>query len=114
MSAPSLFGRRLREARETRKLSQSKLADLADVNAAVISHFETGVRAWPSAPNLIKLALALQVSTDWLLGLDEGFPYVNDERICELLDRLATSSSVRIGTVTAVLEAILDLPEKNT
>jgi transcriptional regulator with XRE-family HTH domain len=34
----------------------------------MISHFETGVRANASADNLVKLANALEVSIDYLLG----------------------------------------------
>lgn len=61
------FNYRLRMARESGGLSQSQLADKAGLTAAAISHFETGQRA-PSFENLRKLADALGISVDYLLG----------------------------------------------
>lgn len=61
------FPERLREARELRELSQVKLANRANLQASAVSHFETGVRK-PSFDNLRKLADALEVTTDYLLG----------------------------------------------
>jgi len=68
MSTPeSKFSARLRAARDLRGLSQSELADRAGLKPSAVSHFETGKRA-PSFDNLKKLADALEVSTDYLLG----------------------------------------------
>lgn len=61
------FPNRLREARERRKLNQGELADKAGFQASAISHFETGTRK-PSFDNLKRLADALDVTTDYLLG----------------------------------------------
>ncbi len=61
------FPDRLREARERRKLNQGELAEKAHLQASAISHFETGTRK-PSFDNLRKLADALKVTTDYLLG----------------------------------------------
>ena len=61
------FPQRLRTARVARSLSQSDLARRADLQASAISHFETGTRK-PSFDNLKRLADALRVTTDYLLG----------------------------------------------
>lgn len=67
-SSPSpAFQDRLRLAREARKLTQSELAEKAGFQPSAISHFETGGRT-PSFDNLKRLADALNVSTDYLLG----------------------------------------------
>ena len=67
-SVPSaVFPERLRSAREHRELSQGELAERARLQASAVSHFETGGRK-PSFDNLKKLADALNVSTDYLLG----------------------------------------------
>lgn len=50
-----------------RKLSQADLAARTGLQPAAISHFETGARR-PSFDNLQRLAAALDVSTDYLLG----------------------------------------------
>ena len=67
----SEFQDRLRKARESRGLTQADLAKKTGLQAAAISHFETGQRA-PSFDNLRKLSDALTVSIDYLLGrIDE-------------------------------------------
>ncbi|WP_434478888.1 helix-turn-helix domain-containing protein [Gemmatimonas sp.] len=71
MSEPSVFGRRLRQARDLRELTQAQLAEKSRVSAVMISHFETGVRPSASADNLVKLSNALEVSIDYLLGRTE-------------------------------------------
>lgn len=60
----------LRRIREQKNLSQSELGEKAGLQPAAISHFENGRRA-PSFANLRKLADALSVSIDYLLGREE-------------------------------------------
>lgn len=69
MSTPpvEVFEERLRAARESRGLSQGALAGRAGLQPSAVSHFETGTRK-PSFENLRRLADALRVSTDYLLG----------------------------------------------
>lgn len=71
MSASSpptdIFPERLRTAREYRGLSQSQVAERAQLQPSAISHFETGARK-PSFDNLRLLADTLDVTTDYLLG----------------------------------------------
>lgn len=71
MAEPSIFGQRLRSAREERDLTQEELGNQAGMSALMVSHFETGTRQKPSIENLIKLAKALHISTDYLLGRTE-------------------------------------------
>jgi transcriptional regulator with XRE-family HTH domain len=61
------FRERLREWRLKRGLTQEDLARKADVPTISVSHFETGHR-FPNAESLRRLADALGVSTDYLLG----------------------------------------------
>ena len=62
-----IFPARLRQARELRGLSQGELAVRAALQASAVSHFETGGRK-PSFDNLRRLADALDVTTDFLIG----------------------------------------------
>lgn len=63
-----LFPARLKHAREElRKINQEQLAEAAKLQSSAISHFETGKRK-PSFDNLKRLADALSVTTDYLLG----------------------------------------------
>ncbi len=61
------FNLRLLEARGLRKLSQGELAAKAGIPQSSVSQFEAGLRK-PSFENLRRLANALSVSTDYLLG----------------------------------------------
>lgn len=67
-----VFSARLRAAREKRGLTQSELAKRAGLQMSAISHFETGTRK-PSFDNLRRVADALDVTTDYLLGRTEEF-----------------------------------------
>lgn len=71
-SKPSeMFMQRLRAARELRQWSQSDLATHAGMPPSSIAHFETGTRK-PSFDTLRRLANALEVTTDYLLGRVES------------------------------------------
>ena len=61
------FRRNLRKIRELRGMTQAEMGTRAGVAAASISHFETGQRA-PALDTLVKLADALSVTVDALLG----------------------------------------------
>ena len=71
MAAPDLptdvFPERLRAARELRGWSQGDLASRCSMPTSSVGHFESGTRK-PSFDNLRKLANALEVTTDYLLG----------------------------------------------
>lgn len=61
------FAARLKAVRESRGLSQSDLAEKTGLQPSAVSHFETGGRS-PSFENLRRLADALSVTTDYLIG----------------------------------------------
>lgn len=62
-----IFKGRLKAARDLRGLSQGELAGKAGLPPSSIAHFEAGSRK-PSFDTLRKLANALEVTTDYLLG----------------------------------------------
>ena len=62
-----IFRERLKKARELRGWNQGELAEKADMPASSIAHFETGTRK-PSFESLRRLANALVITTDYLLG----------------------------------------------
>ena len=61
------FGETLRKIREDKGLSQVELAEKAGFQPSAVSHFESGRRS-PSFDNLKRLANALSVTIDFLLG----------------------------------------------
>ena len=82
-SGRKVFAERLRDARERlRGLTQAQLAEKTGLPSTSISHFENpeGTRK-PSFDNLRRLANALEVTTDYLLGRSNdhvGMPVAED------------------------------------
>lgn len=76
-----IFAQRLKEARDLRGLSQTELANKTGLQPSAVSHFETKTRK-PSFDNLRRLADALDVTTDYLLGR------VNDPQALGAADEL--------------------------
>ena len=65
-----LFGERLLEVRKNKKLSQDYLAKAIGVHAPVIGRYERG-EVKPSVEVAKKIAIALGVSLDYLVGNDD-------------------------------------------
>lgn len=65
------FGRKLRELRKQKNLTQKQLAALIGVKNSIISFYEVGDRI-PSPEIIIKLAAALNVTSDYLLGIQKN------------------------------------------
>lgn len=66
------IGRRVRDARDKKGISQEKLAELVDLSLSSISRLETG-RTMVSVEKLLRIADALNVGIDELLA---DFAYV--------------------------------------
>ena len=65
------FGKKIRQLRKEKNLTQKQLAALIGVKNSVISFYEVGDRL-PSPEVIRKLAIALHVSTDYLLGVEKN------------------------------------------
>jgi transcriptional regulator with XRE-family HTH domain len=61
-----LFGRRLRELRQSRNLTQEALAEAADLSGNYISDLELGLKV-PSLTIIVRLSQALDVAASDLL-----------------------------------------------
>ncbi|MDP8236989.1 MAG: helix-turn-helix transcriptional regulator [Candidatus Erginobacter occultus] len=63
-----LLGQRLKEAREKKGFNQKELADACHITQATISRLEQGKVNQLKSEALRRLALALGVTTDYLVG----------------------------------------------
>jgi len=97
------FGVNLQTLRELRKLTQLELGARASIAAASISHFETGQRS-PSLESLIKLADALSISVDALLGRS---PVETAAQVDPIFLRASKASAQTLDTVRRVTAALL-------
>lgn len=64
------IAKRLKQIRIENNLSQTELAKAINVDVSSISYWESG-RYEPKATYIYKLSKALQVSADYLLGLED-------------------------------------------
>ena len=103
----ALFPERLRSARDHRGLNQGELAKRSGLQATAISHFETGQRK-PSFDNLRRLADALDVTTDYLLGR------VNDFKALAGADKLHRHYNTLTSSDRDVADQFLELLANRT
>lgn len=64
------MGKRVRIRRKELRITQEKLAEIVDVSTSFIGHIERGTRKM-SVETLYSLCVALGVSADYLMGLEE-------------------------------------------
>ena len=65
------FPQRLKRARAMENWKQNELSYHAGINPSIIAHFEMGSRK-PSFENLKRISKALNVTSDYLLGLSNN------------------------------------------
>ena len=70
-SKPFDFGLCLRELRTAAKLTQSQLADRTGISRSTLYRYENSQNL-PDSDIIVRLALALHTTTDYLLGLDDA------------------------------------------
>ena len=83
------IGEHIRKSRQEARISQEELAEYAGISGSYISDIEAGKRNF-SVDVLMKIAEALQVSTDWILRADTpGTAAVLNRDIERILDGLS-------------------------
>jgi transcriptional regulator with XRE-family HTH domain len=101
------FGRRLRELRQSRGWTLAELAEKVGVQGSMVGNYERGIH-YPPIPTLVKLAHALEVSADRLLGIDEGkVDDIQDRRLYALFLEADRADLGKQGLVKQVLESLL-------
>ena len=96
-------GLRVAERRKHLGLTQESLAEKADVTTQFVSYAESGKRAM-RPENLLKLANALGVSTDYLLT-----GQIIDRDMLLLSDKLRTLSPTQFRIIEQIIEGCIEL-----
>jgi transcriptional regulator with XRE-family HTH domain len=93
------IGRRIKEARAKRGLTQEQLAEKTDITIVYLSELERGVKL-PSLTVFVNIAEALHVSTDSLLrdDLETGKEYIYDD-LTKKLERLTPKQRIAIADI---------------
>lgn len=87
-------GSRIRELRKKRNISQDQLAEMSSLNRVTIAKYESG-KIEPGAQALSRIADALEVSADDILGRGEPLPAETDE-FWDLREQLRRDPNVRL------------------
>lgn len=69
-SMNTIFRQRLKELRTSKGLSQQKLGEIIGATCSAVSYWEKGINE-PKLSYIINLAKLFEVSSDYLLGLED-------------------------------------------
>ena len=100
----SALGKKIREARLNKKLTQQKLAETAQIGEMYLGEIERGTKM-PSLKIFIKIIEALDVSADYILRneLPAGEKYIYDE----LTEKLKGLTPKQRKTASDLLDAYI-------
>lgn len=109
------FGNRLKQLLDERGVSQKWLADAANTKEATISRYINGVNKSSRIDILANIATALNVTTDYLLGLSETQTrdrpeYSTEERV--LISAFRKASDRDVAVIWQLLDPYLSENEK--
>lgn len=99
---------RLKQLRSERKLTQTRLAELLDINPRVYNRWEQGVSI-PHIDTLVKIADILQVNMDELVGRTAitSKPVVRNQKLLEIYKELDHLSDEEQQVVIVLLDSMV-------
>jgi transcriptional regulator with XRE-family HTH domain len=105
MDTKELLGTRIRELRKQRKLTQERLAELADIDISYLGNIERG-RENPTVAVLEKLAAALSLMPHQLLNVEHALQGEKAlrRRIVQVLDKCDENELQTILKIVAAIK----------
>ncbi|MCQ2743801.1 MAG: helix-turn-helix domain-containing protein [bacterium] len=97
------LGKRIKELRERKNLSQQQLSDIMDMEASNLSKIERGVQI-PKEESLIKLAKALEVS---IVDLFDYEHYTDRTMLLKNINKILTDSDEK--TLQKIYKILINL-----
>jgi transcriptional regulator with XRE-family HTH domain len=107
-----LIGERIKDRRIKLNIAQKALAAQVGVSASAINQFEKGEKV-PSTSTLIKLAEALDVSSDYLLGVSDNDKIFIDRKVKRAFDDFITLNKSDRMLIMANINFLKDQSKKN-
>lgn len=103
MSVDEIIGNRVREIRESKKLTLDELSEALGISTAYLSRLETGKKKW-SAERVQKAADVLGAPVSLLQ--DTSIPQDRVVMIAQIMEQLSGLSDERLETIARMLEAL--------
>ena len=98
------FGKRLRQLRLSRNLSQDQLCDKLDMNASMLSNFETGKNA-PALETMIKISKALDAEPNEMFYYSHfKTPKELETELLEIFNSLSTEKQMVYYRIIKLLQ----------
>jgi transcriptional regulator with XRE-family HTH domain len=104
------IGRRLRAVRKARELTQAQLAELLGARSTNVSDIERGERG-VTVQQVVKLAKALHVSADEILGLGKSAAGRNG-KVPRRMERIRGLPRSKQRVLLEIIDAFLDRHEQ--
>ena len=98
------LGKKIREARKQRKLTQEALAEKANIGVVYLGEIERGLKM-PSVAVFIRIVEALDISADFILR--DELPSGRDFVLDELTEKLVTLTPKQRKTAADILDAYI-------
>ncbi|MBD2872053.1 XRE family transcriptional regulator [Paenibacillus arenilitoris] len=107
-----MIGERIKNLREKKGLSITKLADLAGVSKSYLSYIERNMQNNPSLQVMAKIAAPLDSNIEYLLGEDH-LPKLQEEEVLDEEWRSLIKNAVDEGMSKGDFQALKDLIRSN-
>ena len=104
----SIFSERLQQVLAQKEITQKELASRAGVTESAISYYMKGQRT-PSGDVLTRIAIALDTTTDYLLGnSSNSTPPAENDRLQFLQRKLGELDEERLEKAETMLKVMFD------
>ena len=100
-----IIGKRIKEIRKKKRLTQEKLAEMCNLSASYISYIESAKNKKPSLESLVKLGKSLDVTVDTFLNEYQNNEY--ESALMRLLKDCNSSEKQKIFRIAASMKEIL-------
>lgn len=103
------FGEKLKQLRKEKGWSQDKMGELAKIHGRHIGKYELG-QVLPTAEAIVRIAKALEVSTDYLLcdeNISEPLPNIKDKRLLKEFEEVEKMNEQDRETIISLIDAYI-------
>ncbi|MCP4131617.1 MAG: helix-turn-helix transcriptional regulator [bacterium] len=106
------FGKRLKGIRQDKGYTQEHLAEISGISRRMVAHYESHAKKL-DIDKIIKLALALNISVDELLGLSKPERKPHEDASYKIMKKVRVIEKLPVRDQNAIFRLISSLADKN-